>query len=107
MRWLSFLSFYGRGIYLSDVKAKVMHTLLAHTDLLAGISLLAALLLLAGVSVAMRADHLFIRRRLQAEGVTRQLWARGCQFRWVADPPPWHDFADEPRARAHAVLTRA
>jgi hypothetical protein len=58
-------------------KANVMHTLLAHTDLLAGISLPAALILLAGLIAAMRADHLFIRRRLQAEGATRQLWASG------------------------------
>ena len=54
-----------------------MHDLLAHTDLLAGISLLAALLLLTGVIAAMRADHLFIRRRLEAEGATRRLWAHG------------------------------
>lgn len=58
-------------------KANVMHTLLAHTDLLPGVSLVAALLLLAGLIIAMRADHQFIRRRLQDEGATRQLWARG------------------------------
>lgn len=49
----------------------------AHTDLLAGISLLAALLLLAGVIVAMRADGVFIRRRYEAEAATRRLWAHG------------------------------
>lgn len=48
-----------------------------HTDLLAGISLLAALLLLAGVIAAMRADHLFIRRKLESEAVARRLWAHG------------------------------
>jgi diguanylate cyclase len=46
-----------------------------HTDLLAGISLLAALLLLAGVIAAMRADSLFIRRRFEAEAATQRLWA--------------------------------
>lgn len=50
---------------------------LAHTNLLAGISLFAALLLLAGVIAAMRADHMFIRRRLEAEGANRRLWAHG------------------------------
>jgi diguanylate cyclase (GGDEF)-like protein/PAS domain S-box-containing protein len=49
----------------------------AHTGLLAGITLLAALLLLAGVIVAMRADALFIRRRLEGEAATRRLWAHG------------------------------
>ena len=48
-----------------------------HTDLLAGISLLAALLILSGVIAAMRADSLFIRRRLEAEAASRRLWAHG------------------------------
>ncbi|WP_298263200.1 bifunctional diguanylate cyclase/phosphodiesterase [Acidocella sp.] len=51
--------------------------MLMHNDLLAGVSLFAALLLLAGVLVAMRADHLFIRRRLEAEAENRRLWAHG------------------------------
>ena len=48
-----------------------------HTDLLAGISLLAALLILTGVIAAMRADSLFIRRRMESEAAARRLWAHG------------------------------
>jgi diguanylate cyclase (GGDEF)-like protein/PAS domain S-box-containing protein len=48
-----------------------------HTDLLAGIALLAALLLLAGVVAAMRADGLFIRRRYEADVANHRLWAHG------------------------------
>jgi diguanylate cyclase (GGDEF)-like protein/PAS domain S-box-containing protein len=55
----------------------MLTTLAPHSDLLAGISLLAALLVLAGVIVAMRADGLFIRRRLEAEAANRRLWAHG------------------------------
>ena len=46
-------------------------------DLLTGLALLAALLLLAGIVVAMRADSLFIRRRLTAETAGLRLWAHG------------------------------
>lgn len=45
------------------------------TDLLTGLALLAALLLLAGITVAMRADSIFIRRRLEGETTALRLWA--------------------------------
>ncbi|MDD2705610.1 MAG: EAL domain-containing protein [Acidocella sp.] len=47
-----------------------------HTDILAGTGLLAALLLLAGTIAAMRADSLFLRRRLEAEISTHRQWSR-------------------------------
>ncbi len=48
-----------------------------HSDLFPFIALLAALGLLAGVVAAMRADHMFIRRRLAAEAACLKLWAHG------------------------------
>jgi PAS domain-containing protein len=55
----------------------MLDKLLLHSNLLDSFCLLVSVALATGIVGVMRVDHLFIRRRLEAESLSRRLWAHG------------------------------